>query len=349
MSSTDTTTTSSSSSVSDSRSSDSPSASSTTPRPKAEGEEVEESELDILESIARDENANEEYEAALELYFSLKRKYDRNLEIARGKALKKATGGRKGPYSKRMKERIRAEYRNIIPKCIRCRKDGGTVFEETNRTYVARCGRSGKPCPLDVRIKKITAARMSEQVTTEIKETQEDLKRAIMLLRLKYLFEHITAEELAEEYEELKAGQAEVHEIYTTLLEAIDVTTKQTDRDRRIHALNKHIQAQKDALVTLRAEYNRTDEADETARDELMRRAAEIHMDNIYPFVKALREAQNDAAFVREVPIGSDAEVALAMKNQPKSAVLTRLVKRPIAIINDEIPIEPGEVLATKG
>ena len=94
--------------------------------------------------------------------------------------------------------------------CIYCGKEGGTIFEEKERKYIARCGNTSKPCKLDIRIEKPYVMRTDEQLH-DIRDTEQQLKLKIMKLRLDYLFEHIGNETLEKDYETLKQEQSETH------------------------------------------------------------------------------------------------------------------------------------------
>jgi hypothetical protein len=104
---------------------------------RAKEDDVEEDEVTMLEHIDRTENENEIFEAALSTYFNLKNKYEEVFNKQKDKLYKdvKNRKARRKPYINLLKNR----------QCIYCGKEGGTIFEEKERKYIARCGNTSKP------------------------------------------------------------------------------------------------------------------------------------------------------------------------------------------------------------
>ena len=89
---------------------------------------------------------------ALNEYFKLKLKYEDEITKEKKKLINNIS------LSKKEK---RTEFLKFKPKCINCKKPGGTIFqtvffqstdtEDSNREYRARCGIVADPCNLDIK------------------------------------------------------------------------------------------------------------------------------------------------------------------------------------------------------
>ena len=93
---------------------------------------------------------------ALNEYFKMKMKYESQINANKKKIMNNPT------LSKREK---RSEFLKLKPKCINCKRPGGTKFQvvyfdekssddfDSYREYRAECGIVVDPCPLEVKIK----------------------------------------------------------------------------------------------------------------------------------------------------------------------------------------------------
>jgi hypothetical protein len=88
-------------------------------------------------------------------YFKMKMKYESQINANKKKILNNVT------LSKREK---RSEFLKLKPKCINCKRPGGTKFQvvyfdekssdvwDSHREYRAECGIIADPCPLDIKL-----------------------------------------------------------------------------------------------------------------------------------------------------------------------------------------------------
>lgn len=304
---------------------------------RAKEDDVEEDEVTMLEHIDRTENENEIFEAALSTYFDLKNKYEEVFNKQKDKLYKdeKNRKARRKPYINLLKNR----------QCIYCGKEGGTIFEEKERKYIARCGNTSKPCKLDIRIEKPYVMRTDEQLH-DIRDTEQQLKLKIMKLRLDYLFEHIGNETLEKDYETLKQEQSETHELYESLLETIQKNTKNIKRDKRIQAIQLHLNQQYDRLTQLQTELKSLDDTQDERRAEIYREKTEIHNDNIYPYVEALRNLIYDDVSIHKEHIYSPSLKEVITQDMNKHKYMYYLMKEKNTILNDEIFMESGNIVA---
>ena len=114
---------------------------------------------------------------ALNEYFKLKFKYENQIIINKKKIINNPT------LSNREK---RSEYLKLKPKCINCKRPGGSIFKTTfiketdnvdsHRQYTAICGIIADPCNLNIKIEVGNVELLSNllnQIQKEKKEEEE--------------------------------------------------------------------------------------------------------------------------------------------------------------------------------
>jgi hypothetical protein len=93
------------------------------------------------------------------------------------------------------------------PECINCKRPVGTVFSishdpgEFNRKYIAKCGDSNDPCPLNINI--IYGTRLTYENETNKYETEIDiLKKNIIKEKYNMIFGYIDEQKAIEKFDE---------------------------------------------------------------------------------------------------------------------------------------------------
>lgn len=282
--------------------------------------------LKLVEDDKEDTISHYEYERALDVYLYYKSKYDSQLQKEYNKIVSDEDISKKNKISK---------VRNIKMKCIYCKRKVNTIFEERDRTYIAYCGDSKKPCKLDIRIKKPQITNYIDEYT-KIKDTQDDLNKQITILKLKYLFNHIDDTSLEEQFKNISEEKQSVNELYTTLQEEIEKLHNSITRDNKSRKLRYYIDTQLQKLVMLKNEYNTTIQTDTDSYKRRMREIineiVEIYYNNIKPFVKHLRENDYDYIGIEN----TDTE-------KGNKVILT---KNKYTVENNNIFLEPYEIIS---
>lgn len=186
---------------------------------------------------------------AVYTYYKLKNSYEIENDIIKKEIIKS---------DKSWKEK-RKEYKKYKPKCINCKKTGGTIFLEEyekkdgidSRVLMAHCGNKENPCPLDI---KIYLGRISsyKDVIIENKEVIKECKNNIIKHKNDTIFGYIEKEKAIEEFTSLK----EELEMNIDYNEYILTITDETEREKIIESLQKDIIKDIQAIKNLMCEYD---------------------------------------------------------------------------------------------
>lgn len=194
---------------------------------------------------------------AINEFYQLKQKYDRNLKLLKDKIIKNPALDSK---------QKREKYLLLKPKCVKCKKPVGTTFSITKDELRAVCGAtlkpgSGfKPCTLNIKIEKGQSKNLADFVPHLHKEKTK-LMDDIIRIKLNLLFNNITEEEAVSQFEKIRAIYsiaAESYEKYLTLL--INVT-QLLDKKEEIDVTDLQIYEIKKQMKELLETKNNTKEA----------------------------------------------------------------------------------------
>lgn len=150
----------------------------------------------IGEEISVKEGLNE--------YFKLKFKYEEEIMKNKKKIINNILLSNKEK---------RSEYLKLKPKCINCKKPGGTIFEtvyfphdetdDSTREYRARCGVLSDPCNLDIKI-KLYKVELLADILSNFQNDIKNYKNNIIDEKNKLLFGFIDTEKALEQFDRLK-------------------------------------------------------------------------------------------------------------------------------------------------
>jgi hypothetical protein len=123
----------------------------------------------------------------------------------------------------------RSEYQKIIPKCINCKRPGGTIFsskfynkykKEFNefRQLKAICGVILDPCELNITI-NVGNYKLLSNIVTECENEMTEIKNQIINYKNKLLFGFMDTEQALDNFNKLREHLSEYTSIYQTFLE----------------------------------------------------------------------------------------------------------------------------------
>ena len=129
---------------------------------------------------------SEEYVGLLSDFYELKKKYDKNFD-----RLKKKIKNNDELTLEQKKEKIRT----LRPKCVKCKKPVGTIFDIKSESLRAICGANQpqianegyKPCSLNVNIKKPVSVDF-ETIIRETRDKRDKIMEKITLNKVKLLY-----------------------------------------------------------------------------------------------------------------------------------------------------------------
>jgi hypothetical protein len=224
----------------------------------------------------------ESVESTINEYYKLKHKYETEINDNKRRIINN--------NSLSNKEK-RYEFQQLKPKCVNCRRPGGTIFstkffpsnekESEYRELRAYCGVIADPCNLDITI-RVGKYDLLPDILSQIEGFIKNDKNDIINDKNKLLFGLITSEEALEQFDEKK----ETINDFTGLLEDylkhyIDITDnkeKQTELNEDIETSYMLIAQIKECIVN----FNETDNSQYT------RDAVNIYITTLKPLLSKI-------------------------------------------------------------
>ena len=120
-------------------------------------------------------------------YYNLKRKYEKQFET-----LKDKIHTNEERLSKVEQQRL---FKQFQPKCVNCKKPGGTIFSNKERVLKATCG-SAEPCKLNIEINQGKYANIIN-LDDNYSKNVDNIKTKIIMTKLDFLFGYIDNENAA--------------------------------------------------------------------------------------------------------------------------------------------------------
>lgn len=157
---------------------------------------------------------NEEFQEALNTFYTLKGQYEEEIQELRNKISKKPNLSNKEK---------RDEFKKLKPRCVNCNRKVGTIFEvkydksTDGRRAKAICGDRVNPCPLDIELDLGNVSNIIDDLQKE-EQLIKELKKKIIILKNDLLFGYTTTEKAVEEFEELKKDLSSATEMYEIIL-----------------------------------------------------------------------------------------------------------------------------------
>ena len=185
-----------------------------------------------------------DYSQLLNDFYELKKKYDKNHDRMKKKIRNNDELSR---------EQKREKIRSLRPKCVKCKKPVGTIFDIKRDSLRAICGATNpqmgsegyKPCSLNINIKKPLTVNL-ELAINETRGKRNDLLEQINLHKVRLLYVSREKQvELVEKIEQMKVEyrkQSELLEDYIT--KHLDVSVNEEDAKNKflkVHGIAEEI------------------------------------------------------------------------------------------------------------
>jgi len=228
-----------------------------------------------------------DYLEALDAYFKLKHNYEESLLQAKRAAFKSAKTRSEG----------RRNVAAIKPKCINCRRPGGTIFEHKDDKYTAICGVSDLHSKCNLNIQLYRGHFSDEESLLYIfKTTVDNAKEKIVRQKLDTLFEYINdrvaAQQFKKELENYRLESSVYNEILQSFNEKYYSKTKQDAADEKMEAINVLIE-QYNSIIS--------DYKTNVENIELLRDAIRLQIREITPEIENLRRLKHELTEVEVV------------------------------------------------
>ena len=229
-------------------------------------------------------------ESALNEYYKLKNKYEG--DIMKNKKIIM------NDSSLSAKEK-RQKYLQLKPKCINCKRPGGTIFSskyyknEHNeyKEIRARCGIIADPCNLNITIQTGIYNALPEiikEFENEIKESRDNIIES----KNRLLFGYITSETAIEEFNDEK----ELVDTYTSILESyLNTYIKITDNAEKNIELKESLEQSYILIEEIKQSmrlYNQTEST------QYVKDAVDIYITKLQPLLRKIMALKYKQSFV---------------------------------------------------
>lgn len=220
---------------------------------------------------------------ALNEYFKLKFKYDTQNNATKKKIMNNTS------LSNREK---RTEFLKLKPKCINCKRPGGTIFktiffeetdrDESYRQYIASCGIIVDPCKLDIKIQVGKVESLPSLLNTMQAELAS-LKNNIIDEKNKTLFGYSNTETALAQFDTLKENISLYSGLYDGYLNAYDNIVDNPDKQRELNEAITNYYTQIDEIKGCITKMN------ESGNVQYARDAANIYHHTLVPLMETIR------------------------------------------------------------
>jgi hypothetical protein len=245
------------------------------------------------------EEPNESVENAYNEYYKLKNKYETEIMKNKKKILNN--------QSLSAKEK-RSEFLKLKPKCINCKRPGGTIFStkyysentkkgENNdfiddyRQLSARCGIIADPCNLNINI-HLGTYELLPDILENIEKEIKDNKNEIIDSKNKLLFGYITTETALQNYDSIKDYVSH----FTSLLEQyLKIYLDITDNLQKKQLLNEDIERTYEIITEIKQCIISFNQLEST---QYIRDAVHIYITNLLPLLNKISNLKYKQNFV---------------------------------------------------
>ena len=257
-----------------------------------------------------------DYLEALNIYFMLKKNYEEAVFSAKRAAY----------LSAKTKSAAKRQIALIKPKCINCRKPGGTIFEHKDDKYTAVCGvqELHNKCNLNI---QLYGGHFSdeESLLYIFKKAVDEVKEKIVRQKLDTLFDYVSDKVAAERFKKEVDNYSFESSIYNEILQSYNEKhyskTKQDAITEKTEAINGLIEQ----YNSIMDDYKNNPE-----NNELLRDAIRLQIRTITPEMENLRRLKNE---LNEVIVDID-NVGNTFN------IKSSLVQRKVTLANIDVTLE---------
>jgi Leucine-rich repeat (LRR) protein len=227
---------------------------------------------DVEKETAEDIVKNMDYVESLKQYFEMKGEYDtlvlekRKSEFAKGRTRKQGRN-------------LAREYR---PKCIKCGRRFGTIFEQRDRRYIARCGNVSDPCALNIQLYRGMHQHLEDMVYTFNYEV-ESHKEIIIEQKLIALFNYLSEEVSSMVFKDALKNYNIDNNIFKEILAKFNELHHSPHKREMIRNKIQQIYDLKNTMKAMQEEYQKTSNL------EILKTINDIYINEYLPEIHNLR------------------------------------------------------------
>ena len=211
-----------------------------------------------------------EYNEALNTYFKMKSEYEKKVKNEKRDIINR-TG--------------KSQLKNYIPKCIKCKKNGGSIFKIENNAYVCYCGNKENPCNLNIKILRGDYVFdgqevISESMKTIINEHKENFIKQKLDTILDFITEQESAKIFKQNMQEFNDDSVLLNESIKDYNELYNNTIKEANIEKKIELTENIKQNMKNMLNEYKSSENK----------EILRTLINVYMKELLPEQKNLQD-----------------------------------------------------------
>lgn len=204
-----------------------------------------------------------EYREALNMYFKMKSSYEEKVKKEK-KDLIKTMG--------------KSNLKNYQPKCIKCKKQGGTIFKIENNTYICHCGNRANPCNLNIKLLRGDYVLdgqevISSSMQTLVNQHKEDIIKQKLDTLLNFISEQESSKKFKEKMQEFNDDSLLLNESLKDYNELYNNSIREASINKKIE-LTENI---KENMKNMLNEYNKTN------NKEILRTLLNLYMKELIP------------------------------------------------------------------
>lgn len=226
------------------------------------------------EENKKEKEIKKNYKDALKTYFELKSKYEKKLYELKKKAYEKGT-------NKKMKRKL---INSVVAPCVKCKRNVGSIFNKDDSRYSAICGDSKEPCGLNIKIYDGDSEGSFMNQFSNINTKYQDSKLKIIVHKLDTIFNFIDESTSTEVYKTFLENYNTLYEEFNYLFNRYQELYFSNEKEEEIkNKINKVYEYLEDIKRIL-------NEYKETNNEELLKDATQIHVENILPELRNMRQ-----------------------------------------------------------
>lgn len=210
-----------------------------------------------------------EYKEALNMYFKLKTNYEEKVKLEKKDLIKIMN---------------KSNLKNYQPKCIKCKKQGGTIFKIENNTYICHCGNRDNPCNLNIKLLRGDYIFDGEEViSNSLQSVINEHKEDIIKQKLDTLLNFISEQESAKKFKEKMQMFNDDSLLLNKSLKDYDELYNNSIKEASINKKIELIETIKQNIKTMLNEYNKTN------NKEILRTMLNVYINDLIPEQKNLQ------------------------------------------------------------
>ena len=279
---------------------------------------------------------------ALNEYFKLKLNYETLLMVNKKQIMNNQT------LSNREKRR---EFLKLKPKCINCKRPGGTIFkttffaetdnDEAYRQHSATCGIIADPCNLNIKI-QVGKVEMLPDLLNSMQNDIKNEKDMIIDNKNKLLFGYLTTEEVLQNFDRLKSNIS----FFTSLYEAyLDTYNNIVDNDKTKEELSETIT---DSYIQISQIKDCIKKMNETDNVQYARDAVNIYVNTLVPLMnktKLLKYNENMVWYNNDTNTCNLIQNKYSIQNLSYSSFQSRVVEFNVGLKLDTKTSKPPLII----